>query len=99
MTIVSTTSGPIQGGEHRGILRFAGIPFAAPPVGDLRFAPPQPVEPWTEVRDATTFGCIAPQQDSPLENILGAEKVPMSEDCLFLNVFTPAADDAKRPTM
>ena len=99
MTIVQTTAGPVEGIERRGILRFAGVPFAAPPVGALRFAPPAPVERWTEIRDASRFGPIAPQSASPLEGLLGAERTVTSEDCLTLNVFTPAADDARRPTM
>jgi para-nitrobenzyl esterase len=51
--LVETTSGPVVGETKYGVQRWKGIPFAAPPIGDLRFAPPQPVEAWTERRDAT----------------------------------------------
>ena len=78
---------------------FRGIPFAAPPTGANRFRPPQEVEAWTGARDATEFGPIAPQLPSPLEQILGSRELEMSEDCLYLNVWTPGLDDARRPVM
>ena len=61
VTIVETTSGSVEGRLKDGICDFRGIPYAAPPVGALRFRPPQPVEPWAGVRDATHFGPMAPQ--------------------------------------
>lgn len=87
---VETTAGPIEGMvEDDGLRVFRGVPFAAPPVGDLRWAPPQPPEPWTEVREATAFGAKCVQA-----NVFG-DMAPraegMSEDCLTLNVWTPAA--------
>ena len=78
---------------------FRGIPFAAPPVGPLRFKPPQPAEPWSGVRDGSRFGAMAPQGVGSLESMLGAGNFEQSEDCLFLNVATPAADDGRRPVM
>nr|AHJ81319.1 carboxylesterase [Locusta migratoria] len=62
---------------------FQGIPYAKPPVGPLRFKPPQPAEPWTGVRDATKEGNVAPQISETTRQYLG------DEDCLFLNVYTP----------
>ena len=99
MTTVETTAGAVQGRMKDGIFDFRGIPFAAPPVGELRFRPPQPVEPWTGVRDATAFGPMAMQNQGVMETMFGAPPRPMSEDCLTLNVWTPGLDDARRPVM
>src|SRR5690606_18731313 len=93
--IVETTTGKVRGLEKRGVLQFRGIPYATAE----RFRPPQPVEPWSGVRDATSFGLICPQNPSPTEAVLGGQDRPSGEDCLVLNVFTPAADDAGRPVM
>ena len=96
--IVRTTDGKLQGLHAEGVDQFLGVPYAAPPVGALRWQAPQPVQPWTGVRDATSYGHRCPQLASgngPRED---------TEDCLFLNVFAPgggpggaAADDAGRP--
>src|SRR2546430_3183207 len=99
MTTVETTTGAVQGRVKDGILDFRGIPYAAPPVGDLRFRPPQPVQPWSGVLDATHFGPMAPQNQGAMERMFGAPPRPMDEDCLTLNVWTPACDDGKRPVM
>ena len=84
--VVDTAEGPVRGVAHNGVNVFLGIPYAAPPVGQLRWRPPKPVEPWTDVRDATHFGNNCPQITE-----LGVFAGPPSttEDCLFLNVFTP----------
>jgi para-nitrobenzyl esterase len=99
MTIVETTTGKVQGAVKDGIHVFKGIPYAAAPVGELRFRAPQPVTPWEGVREATAFGPVAPQTVSGVEQLMGATTPVMDEDCLFLNVFTPACDDGKRPVM
>ncbi|MBV8160975.1 MAG: carboxylesterase/lipase family protein [Acidimicrobiia bacterium] len=99
MTIVETTHGSVQGRVKDGICDFRGIPYAAPPVGELRFRPPQPARPWTGVRDATRFGPMAPQNQGAMERLLGAPPQAMDEDCLTLNIWTPACDDARRPVM
>ena len=102
MTEALTTSGRVRGESGAQGVAFKGIPFAAPPVGDRRFRPPQPAEAWNGVRDATTFGPICPQmQLGTAGGVLAAlgSGEPMDEDCLFLNVWTPAVDDAKRPSM
>jgi para-nitrobenzyl esterase len=93
--IVDTTTGKVQGLEKRGVQQFRGIPYARAE----RFRAPEPLEPWAGVRDGTEFGLIAPQNPSPTEALLGAQDRPSGEDCLVLNVFTPAADDAARPVM
>jgi para-nitrobenzyl esterase len=90
--IVDTTAGKVQGREKRGVRQYRGIPYARAE----RFRPPQPVEPWVGVRDATEFGLMAPQNPSPTEAMLGGQDRPSGEDCLVLNVFTPAAA-AERP--
>ena len=97
MSIVETTSGPIEGRSKDGVLLFAGIPYAAAPVGALRFRAPQPPEPWTEVRRATRFGPAAPQV--PTGGLTSSAPVRWDEDCLTLNVTTPAADEGRRPVL
>ena len=95
MTIVRTTAGEIKGYEKDGIHYFKGVPFAAPPVGDLRFAPPQPPVPWEGTRDATEDGPICPQAvlplEGPLADVISATQ-PQDEDCLTLTVTTPGVD-------
>ncbi|HKH06752.1 MAG TPA: carboxylesterase/lipase family protein [Acidimicrobiales bacterium] len=93
--IVATTAGKVQGVERGGVLQFRAVPFARAE----RFRPPEPVEPWAGVREATRFGPMAPQNKAPLESMIGGQDVPGEEDCLVLNVFTPALDDGARPVM
>jgi para-nitrobenzyl esterase len=95
-TAINTDKGPIQGaivGETRA---FLGIPYAAPPVGDLRWKPPQPHAPWTEPLDATQKGPRCPQLSALSSDFDGTSK----EDCLTLNVWTPKVEPAtKAPVM
>ena len=95
----STTTGMIRGRWLDGIARFAGVPFAAPPVGPGRFRPPTAPEPWEGVRDATEFAGICPQNPSVMEMLFGGEPEPQAEDCLALNVWTPGPADHGRPVM
>ena len=93
----------IEGGEvigvqtpTKGIIAYKGIPFAAPPVGNLRWKEPQPVIPWEGVKVADTYGDAAPQTTWDPESFYGREwrasgSVPFTEDCLYLNIWTPAA--------
>jgi para-nitrobenzyl esterase len=97
--LVSTTAGKIEGYFRDGLFVFKGIPFAAPPAGDNRWLPPQPVQPWTGVRDTKTFGAICPQNEQQLQIIRPPAPEPQSEDCLFLNIWTPGIDSLKRPVM
>jgi para-nitrobenzyl esterase len=97
--IAQTAQGKVRGVERDGVMRFAGIPFAKPPVGDLRFRAPEQVEPWTGVRDASAFANTCVQNPMGLEILFGGEAEPVSEDCLYLNVWTPALDDGARPVM
>ena len=87
-----TENGKIKGVRNDGVNIFKGIPYGGKISGDRRFRRPAPLQPWTGVRDATHFG--APAMQSPRAN----EPAP-SEDCLFLNVWTPANDNKKRPVM
>src|SRR5262245_4742922 len=95
--VVRTKAGELRGARENGVAVFRGVPYAAPPVGDLRFAPPRPVQPWPGARDARQDGPIAPQARSRLAHVMGDFERPQSEDCLTLTVWTPAADAGKRP--
>jgi para-nitrobenzyl esterase len=98
---VNTKSGKLEGSFKDGLYVFKGIPYAAAPVGDWRWRPPQPVKPWNGVRTAQNYGAIAPQNIMPvaMPGPPSFADQPQSEDCLFLNVWTPGLDDAKRPVM
>ena len=97
--IATTQYGRVQGSEEDGLCVFRGVPFAAPPVGELRFRTPRPPESWDGVRDATEFGPTSLQDWAPGLEYLGAAPEPTSEDCLYLNVWSPALDAGKRPVM
>ncbi|AMN39016.1 carboxylesterase/lipase family protein [Rhodoplanes sp. Z2-YC6860] len=97
--VVQTKSGTLRGARENGLTVFRGVPYAAAPVGELRFAPPQPVAPWRDVRDATRDGPVPPQGRSRLAHVMGDFERPQSEDCLTLNIWTRATDGKKRPVM
>ncbi len=98
MTIVEVKSGKIKGYTEDNLHIFKGIPYAEPPIGDLRFNAPQAKKPWDSTLDATKFGPCAFQGYTALEEVTGKLQ-PESEDCLTLNIWTPAIDDEKRPVM
>ena len=81
--VTGTANGPVRGLANGAVNEFLGIPYAAPPVGALRWQPPQPAASWSGVRDATQFAPHCPQLATPFG------QASTSEDCLFLNVFTP----------
>src|SRR5438270_5358440 len=102
---VETTYGVVQGISAGPVVSFKGIPYAASTAGAGRFMPPQKPEAWTGVREATAPGAVCPQQPADPRgdyartiywdvNVGG-----YGEDCLALNIWTPAADDAKRPVL
>jgi len=97
-TIVNTKSGKVEGYFKDDLYVYKGIPYTAPPVGDLRWMPPQPVKPWDGVRMAKEFGPIAPQNAMIGGPIMQVEQA-QDEDCLFLNIWTPGLDNEKRPVM
>ncbi len=92
--VVKVKNGMLEGTENSGIREFKGIPFAAPPVGDLRWKPPQPVKDWSGVREAKAFGPRAMQL--PLFGDMVFRSDGVSEDCLYLNVWTPARSASDR---
>ena len=95
ITQAKVTGGEVSGAVENGISVFKGIPFAAPPVGDLRWKAPAPVKPWSGVRKADAFAnaCMQPPNSQ-------GNTAPVSEDCLYLNVWTPAMSaTAKTPVI
>lgn len=98
MTAVAHTSyGALRGDVRSDIVVFRGVPYAAAPTHERRWRPPQPMRGWAGVRAATAFGAIAPQDISPER--LAKRGLTMSEDCLTLNIWTPAIDDNRRPVL
>lgn len=104
--VIKTKSGALRGREEHGIISFKGIPFAAPPVGPLRFAAPVPPLSWDGVRDATAFSPTPPQADASLRVLPGLDLRPLfgegwrkGDDYLTLNVWTPDPDTRGLPVM
>src|SRR4051812_29132598 len=92
-TQVDTRYGSVGGQDDDGLVVFRGVPFAAPPIGPRRFRAPEPAEPWNGVRPALRFSLPGPQlDDMPLH---GFDISRTSEDCLYLNVWTPNTDGAR----
>lgn len=99
--VVSTQYGKVEGIYEDGQHVFKGIPYAAPPVGRLRWQAPQPPVSWDGVRPAREYGTIAPQNPLPGTEALAAliAGEPQDENCLFLNIWTPDLRKARRPVM
>jgi len=104
--IADTTSGKVRGVEIEGIKMFKGVPYGGNTAGRNRFMPPTPPAKWTGVRDALEYGASAPQTEPGRGRnandlaVAGAGLPAESEDCLVLNVWTPALNDGKkRPVM
>lgn len=95
MVEIETTKGKVKGVQESKYQRFYGIPFAKPPIGEFRFREPQPMDPWDDIKDATEFGSI-PHQNNPDTPPIAQKE---DEDCLYLNIWTPAADNKARPVM
>ena len=95
--IVKTTAGQVRGFVKDGVRQWRGIPYASAP----RFAPPAPPVPWAGERDATRFGPVAIQARDPRTAMISGvtDKIPMSEDCLAVNIFAPDRDDGRAPVL
>lgn len=108
--VAKTTAGKVEGFQKDGLNVFLGIPFAAPPVGERRWLPPEPLQPWSGVKETMAFGPAAPQIIAPpnsqnplqtgfnVDTSLGTQPAA-NEDCLYLNVWTPGLDNVRRPVM
>jgi para-nitrobenzyl esterase len=98
LLLATTKAGMVRGAVEDGIIVFKGIPYGAPPTGALRFMPPVPPAPWTGVRDALQFGDRCPQVSAPSSPAWRSwdRQTGESEDCLVLNVWTPALRDGRR---
>jgi len=92
--IAKTQYGELQGSSKNDVIYFKGIPYAQAPVGELRFQAPQKPKEWQGIKDASQVSAAAPQNKGFVAMV---EKI--GEDCLSLNVVTPAVDDKKRPVM
>ena len=90
--LIDTRSGPLRGVEDaHETWAWRGIPFAAPPVGELRWKAPRPVEPWSEPRDASRFGALA------MQAVRREDRHRLSEDCIYLNVWRPRTQERGLP--
>ncbi len=98
--VVRLKDGAVHGKAESGVYAFLGIPYAAPPFGENRMRPPQPVRPWEGTRDATAFGPTVPKGDYPPQyRTLFPEVVISGDDCLNLNVWTPDPGAAGLPVL
>lgn len=99
--VVRTKSGTVRGRTEEGLQIFAGVPYAQPPTGELRWQSPQPLSPWEGELDTVAFGPSAWQPYQPGANPVAGDhgEPPFDEDALTLNIWTPAADGARRPVL
>lgn len=97
--IVETSYGKLQGRQEGGVHVWRGVPFAAPPVGELRFRAPQAPEAWSGVREASEFGPVSHQPPDTRGTRFGGQAPVHSEDCLYLNIWSPAVREEPLPVM
>ena len=98
--VVKIRHGTVRGSVADGVKSFKGIPYASPPFGANRLRPPLPVEPWSGVRDALTYGPTAPQPSVPpsVAALIPNPAIP-GEDCLNLNIWSPDLGSVRQPVM
>ena len=97
--VATIDCGTLRGATEQGVAVFRAVPYAALPVGALRFQPPAPPVGWHGERDARAHGPIAPQPPSRLRAAMGDFSYPQAEDCLTLTIWTPAVDQVRRPVL
>ncbi len=97
--IGNTKYGKVKGMQADGVYVWKGIPYAKAPVGKLRFRPPEDPDSWDGVRDAVQFGSACLQPNSEMMKFLGDASKTKSEDCLYLNIWSPNPDNKRRPVM
>lgn len=102
--VVETAGGKVRGYTEGGIHTFKGIPYGAPPTGNLRFMPPEKSKPWTDIRNSLQYGPACPQSagrsDDLFQFFFEFDRGYLDEDCLRLNIWTPAVNDhRKRPVL
>jgi para-nitrobenzyl esterase len=97
--VVQTDRGPVSGRRERDLDVFRGVPYAQPPVGPLRFRAPQLAESWTTAREAFEFEPNSVQPPAEMSFSIPGDPMTQSEDCLYLNIWTPGCDRERRPVM
>ncbi|RFU62941.1 carboxylesterase/lipase family protein [Peribacillus glennii] len=97
--LAKTRFGMVEGIREGEVSIWKGIPYAFPPINSLRFRPPEEPESWAEVKEAKEFGPAAFQSESPAMKFLGDSPANINEDCLYLNIWSPGADNKRRPVM
>lgn len=98
-TIVATAEGRLRGQLDDGLAVFRNVPFASPPSGALRFMPPQPPRPWSDVRDAIENGPICPQLPARLASLMGPIEALQDEDCLTVTIWAPEPREDARAVL
>ena len=97
--VINTVFGKVQGYKYKDITIFKGLPYAMPPIGDLRFSPPEPLKSWNGILKAYKVGPYAPQGYTLLEENFGKCEFQSENNCLNLNIWAPCSFDQKKPVM
>ncbi len=97
--VVETKYGKVSGAYHNGCWSWKGVPYARAPIGELRFRPPQPPVPWNGIYEALHYSPAAMQREDIIMSKLGNALTNLDEDCLYLNIRSPASDESKRPVI